>query len=126
MGIYIAQAVTALSVTLNTKIHVYFLVTQAALFQHLRSSTCKKISINFCIKFTIYMYIKYINYDSYKNLFFIFLLFNAVTAKLDRKDLPLPPSPPQKKKRKKLVNFFQREVFGHKTTCFQFRLIQHI
>ena len=65
------------------------------------------------------MYIKYIKNDSYKNLFFIFLLFNAVTAKLDRKALPKKKK--KKRKRKTVVNFFQREVFGDKTT-FNFHL----
>ena len=40
------------------------------------------IYIFFCIKFTIYMYIKYVK-NSYKGLFFIFPLYNALTAKLD-------------------------------------------
>ena len=39
--------------------------------------------IIFCIKFTIYVYIKYIKNNNYENISFIFLLYNTLTEKLD-------------------------------------------
>ena len=89
LDIHIARALTAPSLTLSTKIHVHFLVIQAAPFQHfgtdmyLHVIVRKKICfIIFCIKFNIYKKNQIFKKNSYTNLFFILLLYYTLTGKL--------------------------------------------
>ena len=83
LGIHIARALTAPSLTLSTKIHVHFIVIQAAPLTTFRDMYLhvivlkKNYFIIFCIKFTIYKKIQNFQKNSYKNLFFIFFLYNT-------------------------------------------------
>ena len=97
-----------LDLTLNTKIHVHFLLIQAAPFEDpgvpiLYNCVKKNFSASFCIKITTYMYIKY---NNYKILFFIFLFYNTLTTKFDGNALA----------RKTKPFFFRLENFVDKTT----------
>ena len=114
LGVHVAQAVTALSLTLSMKMQVHFLVIQAAPFQHFWRCTyiqlceinfSRNFFIIFCMKLTICMYIKYIKNNSYKNLFLIFLLYNCHSRETRWKRVSL----------KNLI-FFQLEIFVDKIT----------
>ena len=113
MGIHIARALTSLRLTLNTKIHVHFLVIYAPLFQHFGTCTymqlCKK-KLFYNLLYKIYhIYIKNQTFkeNTFKNLFFNFSSLRYLNRETPWKRFS---------EKRKVAKFFQLQIFVDKTT----------
>ena len=112
LGIYISRTLTAMSLILNTKIHVHFLVIQTAPLttfwdMYLHVIQRKSCFIIFCIKFTIYQKKEQLQKFNFSSLRYL----NRET--------------PWKRfsQKKKVAIFFHLEIFIDKMT-FNFHLFK--